>query len=124
MQGFADSLVVVGAIEGVLCEMIIDTDSNITVVRPDVLKRVSKNEVLDVHAVESCLKTVTGETTAVRSHGRVNIQVGNFKIMHDVAGDVAQIENECILGLDFLIPNNYVVNVAKTCLHIGREEDS
>jgi hypothetical protein len=29
MQGFADSLVVVGAVEGVRCEMIVDTGSNI-----------------------------------------------------------------------------------------------
>lgn len=25
------------------------------------------------------------------------------------------------IGLDFLILNNYVVNVAEACLHIGRE---
>ena len=40
MQGFADSLVVSGAVEGVCCEMIIDTGSNITVLRPDALKQV------------------------------------------------------------------------------------
>ncbi len=90
---------VVGAVEGVRCEMIVDTGSNITVVRPDVLRRVAKDVVLDVHTVDSCLKTVTGETTAVRSCGRVNLQVGNFQTVHDVW--VAEIENECILGLDF-----------------------
>jgi hypothetical protein len=111
---------VVGAVEGVRCEMIVDTGSNITVVRPDVLRRVAKDVVLDVHTVDSCLKTVTGETTAVRSRGRVNLQVGNFQTVHDVW--VAEIENECILGLDFLIPNNCVVNVAEACLHIGSEE--
>ena len=79
--------------------MIVDTGSNITVVRPDVLRRVAKDVVLDVHTVDSCLKTVTGETTAVRSRGRVNLHVGNFQTVHDVW--VAEIKNECILGLDF-----------------------
>jgi hypothetical protein len=81
---------------------------------------VAKDMVLDVHTVDSCLKTVTGETTVVRSRGRVNLQVGNFQTVHDVW--VAEIENECILGLDFLIPNNCVVNVAEACLHIGSKE--
>ena len=120
MQGVADSLVVSGAVEGVCCEMIADTGSNITIVRPDVLKRVAKDVAPDLHTVDSCLRTVTGETTAVRSRGRVNLQVGNFQTMHDVW--VAEIENECILGLDFLIPNNCVVNVSEACLHIGVEE--
>ena len=72
MQDVADSLVVSGAVEGVCCEMIVDTGSNITIVRPDVLKRVAKDVAPDLHTVDSCLRTVTGETTAVRSRGRVN----------------------------------------------------
>ena len=120
MRGFADSLVVVVVVEGVRCDMIIDTGSNITVIRPDVLKRVAKDRVPDVHSVDSCSKTVTGETTAVRSRGKVNIQLGNFQTVQNVW--VVEIENECILGLDFLVPNNCVVNLAEACLHIGREE--
>ena len=58
--GFVDSLVVFGTIEGAVCDMIIDTGSNITILRPDILKRVSKDVVLDVHPVDSCLQTVTG----------------------------------------------------------------
>ena len=84
MQGVADSLVVSGAVEGVCCEMIVDTGSNITIVRPDVLKRVAKDEAPDLHTVDSCLRTVTGETTAVQSRDRVNLRVGNFQTMHDV----------------------------------------
>ena len=44
--------------------------------------------------------------------------MGNFQTVHDVW--VADIKNECILGLDFLIPNNCVV-VTEACLHVGTE---
>ena len=120
MQSAADSLLVSGTVEGVDCEMVVDTGSNITIVRPDVLKRVSEDVVLDVQTVDSCLRTVTGETTPVRCRGKLRLQVGNFKIMHDVW--IADIENECILGLDFLAPNNCVVDVRESCLRIGAEE--
>ena len=53
MQSVADSLVVSGAVEGVCCEMIVDTGSNITIVRPDVLKRVAKDVAPDLHTVDS-----------------------------------------------------------------------
>ncbi|XP_028408645.1 uncharacterized protein LOC114531194 [Dendronephthya gigantea] len=100
--------------------MVVDTGSNITIVRPGVLKRVAKDVVLGVQAVDSCLRTMTGETTPVRSRGKVCLQVGNFKVMHVVW--FADIENKCILGLDFLAPNDCVVGVTEACLRIGAEE--
>ena len=115
-----DSLVVSGTTEGAVCDMIIETGSNITILRPDILKRVSKDVVLDLHPVDSCLRTVTGETTPVRSRGRVVLQIGNFKTSHDVW--IAEIENECILGLDFLVPNDCIVDMTEACLRIGTEE--
>ena len=120
MQGFMDSLVVSGRVEGASCDMVIDTGSNITILRPDVLKRASKDADVDVHPVNSLLRTVTGETTPVRSRGKLAIQIGNFKVVHDVW--IADIENECILGLDFLISNDCVVDVLESCLRIGPDE--
>ena len=120
MRGFTDSLIVHGTIEAASCDMVIDTGSNITILRPDVLGRVSKDIDIDVHPVDSLLRTVTGETTPVRSRGKLALQIGTVKMIHDVW--IADIENECILGLDFLISNDCVVDVQESCLRIGSEE--
>jgi hypothetical protein len=120
MQGIADSLIVSGSIEGANCDMVIDTGSSITILRPDVLGRVSKDVDIDVQPVDSLLRTVTGETTPVQRRGKLAFQVGNLKVVHDVW--IADIENECILGLDFLISNDCVVDVQESCLRIGPEE--
>jgi hypothetical protein len=74
MQGIADSLIVSGSIEGANCDMVIDTGSNITILRPDVLGRVSKDVDIDVQPVDSLLRTVTGETTPVQSRGKLAFQ--------------------------------------------------
>ena len=52
--------------------------------------------------------------------GKLAFQVGSFKVVHDVW--IADIGNECILGLDFLISKNCVVDVQGSCLRIGPEE--
>ena len=120
MRGFTNSFVISGNIEGASCDMVIDTGSNITILRPDILQRVSKDADIDVHPVNCLLRTVTGETTPVRNRGKLALQLGNFKAVHDVW--IADIENECILGLDFLISNDCIVDVQESCLRIGPDE--
>ena len=84
------------------------------------MQPVSKDADIDVHPVNCLLRIVTGETTPVRSRGKLALQLGNFKTVHDVW--IADIENECILGLDFLISNDCIVDVQESCLRIGPEE--
>lgn len=112
-----DSLIVSGKIEDVPCEMVVDTGSNITVVRPDMVRRISESRRVDIKPVVSCLRSVTGDTTPVR--GSICITIGGQKTVQDVW--IAEIENECILGLDFLVPNDCIVDVADGCLRIGAE---
>ena len=75
MRGFTNSLVISGNIEGASCDMVIDTGSNITILRPDILQRVSKDADIDVHTVNCLLRTVTGETTPVQSRGKLALQL-------------------------------------------------
>ena len=120
MQGFTNSLVISGNIEGASCDMVIDTGSSITILRPNILQRVSKDADIDVHLVNCLLRTVTGEIMPVRSRGKLALQLGNFKAVHDVW--IADVENECILGLDFQISNDCIVDVQESCLRIGPDE--
>ena len=120
IRGFTDSLVISGNIEGAICDMVIDTGSNITILRPDILQRVSKDADINVPLVNCLLRTVTDETMPVRSRGKLALQLGYFEAVPDVW--TADIENRFILGLDFQISNDCIVDVQESCLRIGPDE--
>ena len=123
MQGMADSLIVAGSIEGSNYDMVIDTGSNITIVGPDVLGRVSNDVNIKVQPVDRLLRTGTRETKPVRGRGQFTFQVGKLKVVHAVW--VVDIKNECILGLDFLISNDCVVDVRESfCISGPKKFDS
>lgn len=84
IDGSVDSLIVSGTVEGVPCRMVVDTGSNITIIRPDFLRRseVRKRRSTNVKSVECSLRTVTGDTTPVR--GSLQIQIAGLETMQDV----------------------------------------
>ena len=70
------SLTVNGDIEGVMCPMVVDTGSNVTVVRPDVL---SKQTLSRLRATNNVLKTATGQTTELGGKLRFGSGLGGRK---------------------------------------------
>ena len=118
VQAQSDSISVKGKIGGTPCEMIVDTGSNITIVRPDVVERVGK--ALKIVPVKTSLRTVSGEAVPVQGRGEIAIQIGDHQAVHDIW--VAEITDPCILGLDFLVANDCQIDMAGAFLSIGREE--
>lgn len=112
-----DGLVVRGSINRKRCGITIDTGSNISIVRPDVL---GKSALQSVQPVESCLKTVTGERAPIRGRVRLRIQVGSQAYEHETW--VADITDECLLGLDFLVPHGCQVDLRAGVLYVANEE--
>ena len=53
---------------------------------------------------KTVLRTVTGETAPVKGRGHLRIALGNCETKHDVW--VADIVEEGIIGLDYLMANN------------------
>ena len=94
-----------------------DTGSNISIVRPDVLRGLGEGL---LQPVRSCLRTVTGERAPIHGKGRLELGIGTMKLSQDMW--VADISDECILGLDFLEPNRCQVNLKDGALIIGEEE--
>ena len=68
-----DSLIISGGVEGVPCRMVVDTGSNITIVRPDILRRIQKGKPTNVKSVECSLRAVTGDTAPVWRRGSLRI---------------------------------------------------
>ncbi len=57
---------------------------------------------------------VTGDTTQVQGRGSLHIQISGLQTVQDVW--IAKIENECMLGLDFLGLNGCVLGVYRLAL--------
>ena len=112
-----DSLTVNGDIDGVICPMVVDTGANVTVVRPDVLSKMTLSR---LQGTTSVLKTATGETANVRGKLWLGIKIGGTEVSHETL--VAEISNKFILGLDFLMAHGCTVDAGGGSLRIGVEE--
>ena len=73
-----------------------------------------------IQSVESCLKTVTGERAPIRGKIDLEIGIGNQTFIHETW--IADITDECLLGLDFLMLHGCQVDVKDGVLCLGREE--
>ena len=93
-----------------------DTGSNITIVRPDVIEASSARILL----TKTVLRTVTGETAPVKGRGHLRIALGNCETKHDVW--VVDIVEEGIIGLDYLMANNRQVDLGSKLLYVGNDE--
>ncbi len=116
--GPCDGLVATGTLDGSGCQITIDTGSNISIIRPDVLRRGEIKKRME--PVDSCLRTVTGEKTPIRGRIQLQLGMGSFQAPHEMW--VADISDECILGLDFLQAHGCQVDVRDGVLHVGGEE--
>ena len=106
-----------GTINGASCEITVDTGSNISIVRPDILKDVSSDLLQPVH---SYIRTVTGEQAPIHGKGQLQLGIGPLVIPQELW--VADIQDQCILGLDFLYPNGCQVNLRDQLLTIGEHQ--
>ena len=112
-----DSLAVNGDIDGVICPMVVDTGANVTVVRPDVLSKMTLSR---LQGTTSVLKTATGETANVLGKLWLGIKIGGTEVSHETL--VAEISDKFILGLDFLMAHGCTVDAGGGRLRIGVEE--
>ena len=114
VNGASDSLVVEGRLGGRQRSLIIDTGSSISLVRPDMLQE--EPEPLQ----EGWLRTVTGERAPVHGWSNMQLGIGTLEIPHKML--VADIKDECILGFDFLMKHNCLVDLKESMLSIHNQQ--
>ena len=112
-----ENLFVAGSMEEHPCQITIDTGSNISIIRPDVL---SKQEQICIQPVTQSLRTVTGEKAPIQGRGDLHVRIGSQEAVHPMW--IADIQDECILGLDFLELHGCMVDLGDSVLHISGEE--
>ena len=103
-------LFIEGKIEGVSVCMIIDTGSNTSIVT-------FGKDLSYIEPVPNLLKSVTGERRNVLGVISLTITVGNRDIYQKF--QVADIDEDCILGLDFLHQQCVNLNIVEEQLLIG-----
>ena len=111
-----ESLLVEANIEGRWCKCVVDTGSNITIVRPDMIELSS----VMIQPTKTEIRTVAGGTVPVRGHGKLKITIGDSEKEHDVW--VADIVEEGLIGLDYLVANGCQVDLAGKLLYVGNDE--
>ena len=112
----AENPFVAGKVEEHTCHLTIDTGSNISIIRPDVL---SGQEQKRIQPVSQSICTVTGEKAPIQGKGDFHVRIGTQEAVHPMW--VADIQDECILGLDFLELHGCMVDLGDNVLHIGGE---
>ena len=117
LVGPGTGLTVSGSIDGHECNLIIDTGSDISIVHPDILQN-KKMETLQ--PVTPCFRTVTGLKAPIKGKCNLTVRIGSTEVSQPVW--IADIQDPCILGTDFLEPLGCVVNLKDSILSIGDEE--
>ena len=110
LGGEQEGLFVRGNVGGKECNLLIDTGSGVTLLRPDIWKRIQYQSPQHQLVPEPRrIVTVTGEVAKVKGAADLHIFIGNSSACHHVI--IADILDECILGADFLTANQCIIDL-------------
>lgn len=106
-----------GTVNGIACLWVIDTGAEVTVVRPGLLPD------FPMTPSSSSLRTATGDTTSIVGRASVEVVVsGCLRTEHDVL--IAGIEDDGILGMDFLSSHDCCIAVGEGSFRSGSKKIS
>ena len=109
-------LFVDGTLESEMIRMTIDTGSNISIISPRTLGDIGLNQ-SNVQPVNNNLKTVTGEQMYMSGRIILKLGLGGKEILQNFW--VADISENCILGLDFLEQQGRHLDIVNETLTFG-----
>lgn len=97
-----EGIFITGKIGNANTTILVDTGSSVTIINPKLLREVDLENRSDLVITESSLrlKSAKGDDIPVVGECTLSIFLGNFEYFHNVV--VAEIENSCILGVDFM----------------------
>ncbi|GFS37746.1 gag-Pol polyprotein [Nephila pilipes] len=120
ISGDDNGLFVMGHVKKVPCERVIDTGANVTIIRTDLAHNLGEKLIWTPPCIT--LQTVTGDR--INFHGKVyrNIAFGDAWYHH--AAWVADINNQFIIGLNFLKESNFKFGYKnnESCRYCSRVE--
>ncbi|KAJ8911227.1 hypothetical protein NQ315_014939 [Exocentrus adspersus] len=116
LQNNGSSLVVPGRICGRECEMILDTGSSHTIVKPNIVAhcRIQNTD------EEYQLETANGEVIPIKGIHLAEIRLGNSTFRQKVF--VADITDDVLLGLNVMAEQNFILDLPQRVLKTNNEE--
>ncbi|KFM56688.1 Retrovirus-related Pol polyprotein from transposon 412, partial [Stegodyphus mimosarum] len=118
VSGGNNGIFIMGQINGIPCNMTIDTGANVTIIRKDLAQQLEGKLIWTPPCVT--LQTVSGEKIDIEGKLNVNITFGSATYHHTAY--VAEITDPCILGLDFLRKHNFSLDFKNNELHSASED--
>lgn len=112
-----NSLIIRGAINGTPCKLTLDTGASRTVISSELAKCFPRGL---SNFKTTQLLTATGQHISVRGEKSVVLKLRERTFQHKVI--VADIVDDCILGLDFMREHHCEIDVNQGILKCGAEE--
>ncbi|GFX61818.1 retrovirus-related Pol polyprotein from transposon 412 [Trichonephila clavipes] len=113
-----NGIFIMGHVNELPCNMIIDTGANVSIIRNDLAQKLIEKLIWTAPRV--VLQTVTGEKIDIHGKLKVKIKFGDTTYQHAVY--VADIADPFILGLDFLKEHGFTLDFNKNELRSIHEE--
>ncbi|GFX03043.1 retrovirus-related Pol polyprotein from transposon 412 [Trichonephila clavipes] len=113
-----NGIFIMGHVNELPCNMIIDTGANVSIIRNDLAQKLKEKLIWTPPRV--VLQTVTGEKIDIHGKFKVKIKFGDTTYQHAVY--VADIADPFILGLDFLKEHDFTLDFNKNELRSIHEE--
>ncbi|GFT74516.1 retrovirus-related Pol polyprotein from transposon 412 [Trichonephila clavipes] len=113
-----NGIFIMGHVNELPCNMIIDTGANVSIIRNDLAQKLKEKLIWTPPRV--VLQTVTGEKIDIHGKLKVKIQFGDTTYQHAVY--IADIADPFILGLDFLKEHGFTLDFNKNELRSIHEE--
>ena len=81
IQAGGNGLTITGTVNGTVCEIVMDNNSNISIERPEILG----GEDYDLNKpVNSCLRTVTGEQASILGKGQIQLGIRSLLLSQEL----------------------------------------
>ena len=107
-------------IENVPVTFLIDTGSNVTILSRSLIERMPAHVSSSVQPTNTKMLTVTGEVTPFLGKTEHELNIGKQKLRHTLL--VADIENDGIIGMDFLKAHHCDLVLTRQILKVNGEE--